>query len=212
MSTSDTVEPERALRQGLLELIASRRSVAPKRLRLPGPSDGEIIQMIAAALTAPDHGALRPWRFIHVTDTARASLAEVFVEAKRRRLPAAGPEVLDREREKALNGPCLLVACARLTPDAAGIPVHEQLVSVGAAVQNLLLAAHALGYGAMLVSGEKARDDLVRAAFDLRADEILIGFIAIGAIGSPRPGRPRASVEEHLSRWTGPSAAKAPEA
>ena len=167
--------------------------------------------MVAAALTAPDHGAFRPWRFIHVADSARARLAEVFVAAKRRRLPEADPSLLDREREKALNGPSLLVVCARIKSDVDAIPVHEQLVSVGAAVENLLLAAHALGYGAMLLSGEKARDSLVRAAFDLQPDEILIGFISIGSVGSQPAGKPRPKVDDHLTRWTGPSAPKVPQ-
>lgn len=48
--------------------------------------------------------------------------------AKRRRLPEADPSLLDREREKALNGPALIVVCARIKSDVAGIPVHEQLV------------------------------------------------------------------------------------
>jgi nitroreductase len=190
----------------VLELISSRRSVAPKRLGEPGPTSAEIATMVRTAMTAPDHGALRPWRVIHVADSSRDRLAEVFVEAKRRRLPDAPQSLLDRERNKALNAATLLVVCARVRSDVAEVPVHEQLVAVGAAVQNMLLAAHALGFAAILLSGEKARDPFVRAALDLSPDEILIGFLSIGSVSSPLPPpKQRPAVDDHLSLWTGPA-------
>lgn len=186
-----------------LTLITSRRSTAPKRLRPPGPTAGELAAMIDAALTAPDHGSLRPWRIIQVDDRER--LADVFVAAKRRREPECPPTLLDREREKARNAPTLLVVCARPRDDRRDIPAHEQLVAVGAAVQNLLLAAHAQGYGASLLSGHKARDPLVRSCLGLLPDEILIGFLSIGSIAEPRSVRPRRDPGGLVTVWTEPA-------
>jgi nitroreductase len=195
-----------ATAEDFLALIYSRQSVAPKRLIKPGPGCDELEAIVGAAGSAPDHGALHPFRFIHVADESRHRLAEIFAEAKRRRLPNASPMLLDRERVKALTAPTLLVACARLREDMAEIPVSEQLVAVGAAIQNLLLAAHALGFGAMLLSGGKTRDPLVRDAFGLGAGETLVGFISIGTIpASQSPPKRRRAVEQYLSTWTGPS-------
>ncbi|QNT70229.1 nitroreductase family protein [Defluviicoccus vanus] len=174
----------------LLALINRRRSVAPKRLRPPGPTPTELAAMIDAALSAPDHGGLRPWRIIQVADSGRQRLAAAFVEAKRRRTPDVPQAILARERDKALHAPTLLVVCARPRGDRADIPAYEQLIAVGAAVQNLLLAAHVLGYGASLLSGEKARDPLVRACLGVALDEILVGFLSIGSIATPSPPRP----------------------
>ncbi len=184
-----------------LALITSRRSIAPKRLGPPGPTAAEIEAIVAAALTAPDHGGLHPWRLIQVTDDSRERLAEVFVSAKRRRSPHAPPALIAREREKALNAPVLLVVCARPRTDLPEIPPYEQLIAVGAAVQNLLLAAHGLGYGASLLSGEKARDPLVRRSLGLHADEILVGFLSIGSIVTAATERRRPPVEVHFSVW-----------
>jgi nitroreductase len=195
-----------------LALIYSRQSIAPKRLVPPGPSRDDLEAIVRAAGSAPDHGALHPFRVIHVADDGRHRLAEIFAAAKLRRLPDAPPMMLGREREKALNAPTLLVACARLRKDVADIPVSEQLIAVGAALQNLLLAAHALGFGAIVLSGEKTRDALVCEAFGLGADEMLVGFISIGGIdaSSQRPPKRRRAVEDYLSTWTGPPSPATP--
>lgn len=198
------MRPEAAA-DDILDLICSRQSIAPRRLVAPGPSHGELEAIVRSVASAPDHGALHPVRVIHVADAGRQRLAEVFVEAKRRRLPDALPMMLEREREKALNAPALLAVCARLREDVDGVPVAEQLVAVGAAIQNLLLAAHALGYGAILLSGEKTRDPLVRCAFGLAADDLLVGFVSIGTIHSSPPPKHRRAIEEYFTTWTGPS-------
>jgi nitroreductase len=194
-----------AVAENFLALVCSRRSVAPKRLVEPGPCRADLETIVGAACSAPDHGGLQPFRVILVAEGSHPLLGEIFVEAKRRRLPDASSLMLDRERQKALNAPTLLVACARLHDGMADIPVSEQLVSVGAAIQNLLLAAHALGFGAILLSGEKTRDPLVRDAFGLGSDEMLVGFISIGTPDpSHHPLKHRRAVEAYLSTWTEP--------
>jgi nitroreductase len=205
------MRPE-ATAENFLALVYSRQSIAPKRLIRPGPSREELEAIVRAAGSAPDHGALHPFRVIHVADDSRHRLAEIFVAAKLRRLPDASTIMLDREREKALNAPTLLVACARLRKDVADVPVSEQLIAVGAALQNLLLAAHALGFGAIVLSGEKTHDSLVREAFGLGADEMLVGFISIGRIdaSSQRPPKRRRAVADYLSTWTGPPSPATP--
>jgi len=196
--------PEQALGD-CLALITSRRSIAPKRLQSPGPTAAEVEAMVAAALTAPDHGGLRPWRIIRIADDGREQLAEVFVAARRLRFPDATPAMLERDRDKALNAPLLLVVCARPRPDLPEVPPYEQLIAVGAAVQNLLLAAHGLGYGASLLSGEKARDPRVRRCLGVEPDEILVGFLSIGSIARLTSVRPQPDAGTVITVWHEPS-------
>jgi Nitroreductase len=199
------MRPEAAF-ESALACLHSRQSISPKHLGSPGPSPSDLDAIVRAAGAAPDHGGLRPFRAILIGQSSRVHLADILVEAKRRRQPDLSPELLDRERQKALKAPTLLVVCARLLNDVASVPVAEQLISVGAAIQGVLLAAHALGFGAILLSGEKTRDPLVREALGLGADEILVGFISIGTIRpSDRPAKCRRAVEEYLTTWTGPS-------
>ncbi len=198
------VPPHRGAAQDLVRLILSRQSVMPKRLCPPGPTNDELRLMISAAVTAPDHGALRPWRFIKVADAARTALAEIFVEAKRRRAPDQPDAVLARERDKALGAPTLLAVCGRIRGDHPDVPDSEQFASIGAAIQNVLLTAHVLGFGAILLSGDKTRDPLVRAAFSLDEGERLVGFLSIGSPAIDVRAKPRPAVSNHLSEWYGP--------
>jgi nitroreductase len=127
-----------------LDLLLSRRSISPAMLGDPGPSDADIETMVAAALRAPDHGGLRPWRYALVRGDARARLGDVFAEAVKARDPTWTEALLERERGRPLRSP-LVVACgARIRPDHK-IAEIEQLMAVSAATMNLLNAAHALG-------------------------------------------------------------------
>ncbi len=192
-------------RSEFIDLILGRQSVSPKRLGPPGPNDAEIRTIIAAAVTAPDHCGLRPWRFLRIADDARQRLADLFVDARRHRAPDAGPAVFERERDKALRVPVLIAVCARIDADNPKVPPGEQFASVGAAIQNALLTAHALGYGAIMLSGEKTRDPLIRDGLGLGDGEVLVGFISLGSVATAAPCKPRPDPDEHLQVWNGPA-------
>ncbi len=189
----------------MLRCLLSRQSVSPKRLVPPGPDADELAAIVAAALTAPNHGRVRPWRFMQVAETARAALADIFVAAKRRHRPDLPAAMLERERDKAMNAPTLLVVCARIEA-SADVPPREQWAAVGAAIHAALLAAHALGYGAIMLSGEKTEDPMIRAAFGLGDDEALVGFLSIGRVATDLPVKTRPAVGDFLSVWPGPHA------
>lgn len=191
----------------MLDALLSRRSVSPKRMAAPGPSDDEIRTMIAMALTAPDHEGLRPYRFIRIADRARDRLASVFEEIRRHADPDADATVLRRERDKAMNGPCLLAVVGRIRADHPDVPSSEQYAAIGAAVMAVLLTAYLLGYGAMMLSGERVRHPLLAATLGIDAREELIGFIAIGTVDRPPPPKHRPDPDEVLTTWEGIPAA-----
>lgn len=183
-----------------LEGLIARRSIAVKRLGLPGPLPAELQFIYEAATTAPDHGALRPWRLIAIGDQAREQLAQRFVEAKRRERSDLSNIEIEREREKALRPPTLLAFVARPTLNHATVPVEEQLASAGAAMQSVLLAAHFLGYGAIILSGSRCADPAVRVSLRIQEHEHFLGFISIGSIvDEPRFGK-RPEVHEIMSQ------------
>lgn len=201
---SDGQKPRSVGGRGLSEFIASRRSSSPKALAGPGPGAAEIDAMIQAAVSAPDHGRLRPWRFIHIADAGRDALGELFVEAKQRLTPDCTAADLERERDRAARAPGLIAVVARPQEDHSHVPVSEQLISVGAAIQNILLTAHAYGYGARMVSGTKTRDRVLCAALGVGDEESLIGFICIGQPTRPPKAPSRAEISDVLTVWEGP--------
>ena len=138
-----------------LEAIVTR--VSPLKLMEPAPTPEEFNRIIAAATTAPDHGRLKPWRFLMIAGAARTRLGELMAASLLTREPAAGEQRLQAEREKALRAPAIVVVVATPREETA-IPYIEQIVAVGAATQNLLLAAHALGYGTFWRTGALAYD------------------------------------------------------
>jgi nitroreductase len=183
-----------------LALIGSRYSVAPKQLRAPGPSDDELRRIVEAAACAPDHRDLRPWRLVRIGDAQRTRLAELFEACSRDRLPPPTPDDIARARAKAFRAPVLLLALLRRLPADPDVTDTERAVTLGAALMNLLLAAHGLGYAAMLSSGRSLRSERLARAFALAEGEQAVCFVSIGTPVEVKR-RPRASAHELLSDW-----------
>ena len=179
--------------------------MAPRRLVPPGPDREQLSLMIQAAVAAPDHGRLRPWRFVAIEAGQRAALTAAFAAAARELDPGAVDATVSREAEKAEHGPCLIAVIARIDPDHAVAPPHEQWASVGAAIQNFLLAAEALGFAAMIVSGRKVSTRALRQGFSLADAEHLVGFVAVGSYeGVTAPPDHRPPPEDRLQDWAPP--------
>jgi len=165
---------------GALEAIHTRRSHG--RLVEPAPHGAELEALLAAAAAAPDHGRLRPWRFYTLAGDTKDAFGQVLADAYRRRCEFEGVEPdetkLTKERTKLGRAP--LVVVAGCVPVEGPIPEIEQLLATAAAVQNLLIAAIALGYGSMWRTGEPAYDPTVKEALGLAPEDTIVGFIYLG--------------------------------
>jgi nitroreductase len=183
-----------------LALITSRHSVAPKRLVAPGPGPAQLQAIVEAAGCAPDHELLRPWRLIRIAPDQRSALADVFEQSLLERLPDASDSARSQAREKAFRAPELLLAVARLAPAHAGVSDAERHVALGAALQNLLLAAHGMGYAAMLTSGQSLKARHFWLAFQLGEGEQPLCLVSIGTPTEVKR-RSRPSAHELMSPW-----------
>lgn len=176
-----------SLSNSVIETIVSRSST--KKFSDEAVSRDDIEAVLTAAVRAPDHGMLAPWRFIVLQGESRAILGSAMSAALRSRMPEADAETLDREASKAWRSPVLIVVVAE--PKAhPKVPEVEQLVAVGAAIQNLWLAAHSMGYGAAWKTGSHAYDSGVKNALGLRPEDHVIGFVHVGRPTSKAPVRP----------------------
>jgi len=174
-----------------IKALLSRRSVPALQLCETGPSQAQIDLAIDAALSAPDHGALRPLRLVLVRGAARASLSELFVRRMSERQPASPAGKIDKARRMPLSAPLVIAIGARvLSPHK--VPELEQLLAVGAGVMNLLNAFHAQGFGAIWLTGGNAYDPQIARTLGCDADERCLGFVYVGSIaagGSALPAR-----------------------
>src|SRR6266516_788552 len=151
-----------------IECIMTRRSSA--RLVEPAPAAGDLDALLKAAAAGPDHGRLRPWRFVAIRSPGLRRLSEVFAKAHAAREPTASAAELERTRGKPLRAP-LIVAVISSPKPSPKVPRWEQVASAAAATQNLCLAANALGCGCMWRTGWYGDAPEVRDPLTLSAAE-----------------------------------------
>jgi nitroreductase len=168
-----------------LQAIHSRQSVAAVK---PDPVPPELIEkLLSAAVQAPNHYKVRPWRFVVLTGKGREGLGKAMAESFSKRFPDLPPAALDKERAKPLRAP-LLIAVGVDKPAESKVLEIENICAAAAACQNLLLAAQALGLAVKWRTGDAARDPLVKQFLGFEADQPLIAFLYIGyAENEPDP-------------------------
>lgn len=160
-----------------LDALLNRVSVP--RLQDPAPSAEQREILFQAALRAPDHGQLRPWRFLTVEGERRAQLGEVLAQAVTLKGGEVNQAAVDKARAAPLRAPLVVVVIARLQ-DHPKVPRHEQLQAAACAAHGILLAAYAQGIGAVWRTGEPGYTEHVAKALGLADGEELIAFLYLG--------------------------------
>lgn len=161
----------------VLEAIHTRHSAGQMK---PDRVPRELIeQLLAAAVQAPNHYKVRPWRFAVLTGAGREKLGDVMAQSTRVSKPDATDEDLQKDRAKPLRAP-VVIAVAVDKPALAKTKEIENICAAAAAVQNMLLAVHALGLAAIWRTGPSAADPAIKQFFGWEADQHLIGFVYIG--------------------------------
>lgn len=189
-----------------LALLESRRSGRPRDLVAPGPAPDQLRRILTIAMRTPDHGKLAPWRFVHVPIEGRPALAALLERAYRLDHALAGRVELASIARFAHQAPTLIVALSEPVVDSK-IPIWEQRLSCGAAVMNLLLAAHALGFAGGWVTGWAAASAEVLRAFGGGEEARIAGFIFLGTPAAALEERPRPAATAIVSEWPpGPNA------
>jgi nitroreductase len=173
----------------IFDAIHNRQSIGKVK---PDPVPRELIEKIlAAAVQAPNHHHVRPWRFVALSGQSRERLGAVVAESIRQREPNALPAALDAERAKFLRAP-VLIAVGVDKPNEPKVVEIENICAAAAAAQNILLAAHGLGLAAMWRTGPGATDLAVKTFLGFTPGQHLIGFIYIGypLVEPAKPSRP----------------------
>jgi nitroreductase len=185
----------------LLELLRTRRSVP--RVASEEPPRRLIEQVIEAAGWAPNHYKTEPWRFVVLTGKARERLGDAMAASLRRRMPSPdAPEaraLLDKERSKPTRAPVVIVAAVEPSslPKAREI---EEIEAGAAGVENMLLAAHALGLATMWRTGDAAYDPEVKRFLGFAPTAHIVAFIYLGYPDVPALP-PRERDLQRFTRW-----------
>ncbi|GHA89681.1 nitroreductase family protein [Cognatilysobacter bugurensis] len=186
---------------GALAALDSRRSIPPKQLREPGPDDATVLRMLRSAVRVPDHGKRVPFRFLRFEGDARHAFGERLAARSRERDPNASDAAIEKDRMRFSYAPVIIAVIAQLGDDGK-IPATERFSTASCVCFSLLQAAHALGYGAIWLTGWLAYDETVRGWLGLAADEQVAGFIHIGTPKCEAPERDRPDPRALLQDWS----------
>jgi nitroreductase len=181
----------------VLDVLLARRSIPAQCLTGPGPDDAQLAVALDAAMRAPDHGRMLPWRFKLIRGAAKDRFADILVAAALAHDPATPQRQLDKIRSRPQHAPLVIAVSARFR-DNPKVPEIEQTIAVGAAVMNLLNALHAQGFGAVMLTGPSVYDPAVAKALGYGADERLIAFVYVGTIGAVVPAAPERSSHRNV--------------
>jgi nitroreductase len=167
------------------------------------PTREHLARVLQAAVRAPDHGRLRPWRFMLIEGNQRRRFGELLAASALRRVPGLSEGDLQRERDKAMRAPLIIVVACRVVPGTK-VPAIEQILAAGSATQNILLALHSLGYAAAWKTGDAAYDTGMKQALGFAADDHIVGFVYTGGGDGATfsPGKP-ASVQDAMLDFPG---------
>jgi nitroreductase len=185
--------------EAVLAAIRARRSIG--KVQVERPPREAIERLLEAATWAPNHHLTEPWRFFVLAGESRRALGEVMARAL-----VGEPETdvarlaFERAAAKPLRAP--VVIAVAVEPAGGKVPEIEEVAAGAAAVQNLLLTAHALGLAAMWRTGEAAYHPAVKAFFGLGPEAHLLGFVYVGYPASEPPVRDRTPASQH-TRWLG---------
>ncbi len=181
-----------------IDVLLQRRSA--RELTEPAPDEGALELIFSGAVRAPDHGRLRPWRFVVVRGSARERLGELFADHALRAQPQLGAQALQRERLKALRAPLIVAVAAHCNPSVK-IPLIEQTLSAGAAAHAMMLAAFALGFNAMWKTGGPAYDETVKQALGFASTDDIVGFLYLGTETAPTAPPARSEWRDLVRYW-----------
>lgn len=185
----------------MLDVIKERRSVR-KYLARPVPH-GTIEEVLVAAGWAPSAHNAQPWRFIVLADASvKRELAEAMAESWAADMAKDGITIEPEKRkvrvERFATAPVLILACLtmdgmRKFPDERRQNSERDLTmqSLGTALQNLLLAAHAKGLGACWFCAPAFCKETVRKVLKIPEEVEPEALIAMGYPAEKPPVPPR---------------------
>jgi nitroreductase len=186
--------------ESVLNFLLARRSVVANKLGAPGPDAQQLRKILTAAARVPDQKNLAPWRFILFEGEARAAFGQVLSNACKLNEPDASGTRLETEAGRFLRAP-VVVAVISSPVDNPAVPEWEQILSAGAACQNMLMAANAAGFSGQWITEWYAFDEQVCAALGLKEGERVAGFVYIGTAQEKPEERDRPDIDEITTPW-----------
>ena len=185
------------MQPSISDFLLERRSVSEKDMCEPGPNEEQLDIILRAAHRVPDHGKIGPWRFVIFQGDAREAFGDQLARKFAKKQEDASKKQIEFERERFMRAP-LIIAVVSSPVNHPNVPEWEQVLSAGAACQNVVLAAHALGFGAQWLTEWYAYDKRIAKKLSLTSEEKIAGFIYIGSYENKPSERTRPDLNERI--------------
>lgn len=186
----------------MLHTLAARRSIKADQLTAPAPTGQILADILQSAMSAPDHGGIKPWHFLVIEGEGREKLGDLFAKVLTDLKPDATAEEQAVARGKALRAPLVVAICARTKPHPK-VPEIEQILTVAMGAENILLAAQSLGYGAVLLTGGPAYHPIVKQGLGLGDGDHIVGFLHMGTAKEEPMRKDRPNAADFTQSWPG---------
>lgn len=166
----------------------------------PAPEGDVLMRILSAGLCAPDHGHLRPWRYIVITGAERPAFAAHVVEAVARQEPDAPEKKREKRRTRFSETPMIIALGMHIRPKHK-VPVIEQEMAVAAGAMNVLNALHMEGFGGVWISGAFCEDRPLLRHLGLKKPHRLAGFLLVGTPEKPGKLHKRPDIADYMAIW-----------
>ena len=173
--------------------------VSYKKLLKPFPNNDEMNLVYKAALRAPDHRNLKPSRFIEVRGKGLKKLSEIFVDYAVNNIAGLTEAKLNKIKNAPFRAPMIVVLISKIT-NHPKVPKIEQMLSTGAATQNMLLTLNALGYGAIWRSGSLALNSKICKYYSIDKKDEIIGYLYIGT-PEQKKNNTKLNINDYVKKW-----------
>tara|TARA_B100001057_G_scaffold228725_1_gene228998 strand:+ start:468 stop:1037 length:570 start_codon:yes stop_codon:yes gene_type:complete len=175
--------------------------VSVSNLTDPYPLKKDMDLVYQAALRAPDHGRLRPWRFIQVTDSGRERLGNIFVKSAKKN-NIIEESKLSKFKLLPLRAPMVIILITNVM-DVPKIPPTEQIQSTAAATQNMMLALHDMGFGSIWKTGAftSINNKFIAEDLSLSKNSEVVGYLYVGTPKGNIKDIPELKNSDYVTYW-----------
>lgn len=183
-----------------IDLLLTRRSAKAKLMQEPGPDADQLRTILEAGMRVPDHGKLAPFRFHVFQGEAQEKFGELIMDCYEKEEQQKTDAALNKLINFPQQAPVMIAVTSVLNHDRP-IPEIEQRLTAGAACQNIMLAATALGFGVNWLTGWSAFSKGVKEALEVGPNDHIAAFIFIGSQDQAMTERPRPNFDDIVTYW-----------
>jgi nitroreductase len=193
---------EKSKIQIISEIIESRRTIVPEIMNGKIIPDQIVKEILSAANWAPTHGHTEPWRFVVFSPETKDKFKETHATMYKKVSSEKGDfqEINFEKIRNRANNASHVIAIVMKRGDNPKIPEIEEIAATAAAVQNILLSAHAHGVACYWGSGGMTYHPEMKKLLGYEEQDKVMGLLFMGYTDQTEiKGKRRTEIEDKIT-------------